>query len=55
VRPTIIRTQFCEGDESREKCPTSAFRSEEQDIPGVMDIDLDGITTQGTYFWPVSI
>jgi hypothetical protein len=22
VRPTIIRTQFCEGDESREKCPT---------------------------------
>jgi hypothetical protein len=22
VRPTIIRTQFYEGDESREKCPT---------------------------------
>jgi hypothetical protein len=22
VRPTIIRTQFCEGDESRERCPT---------------------------------
>jgi hypothetical protein len=22
VRPTIIRTQFCEGDESQEKCPT---------------------------------
>jgi hypothetical protein len=22
VRPTVIRTQFCEGDESREKCPT---------------------------------
>jgi hypothetical protein len=22
VRPTIINTQFCEGDESREKCPT---------------------------------
>jgi hypothetical protein len=22
VRSTIIRTQFCEGDESREKCPT---------------------------------
>jgi hypothetical protein len=22
VRPTIIRTQFCEGDESRKKCPT---------------------------------
>jgi hypothetical protein len=22
VRPTIIRTQFCEGDESREECPT---------------------------------
>jgi hypothetical protein len=22
VRPTIIRTRFCEGDESREKCPT---------------------------------
>jgi hypothetical protein len=22
VRPTIIRTQFCEGDESREKCLT---------------------------------
>jgi hypothetical protein len=22
VRPTIIRTQFCEGDESREKFPT---------------------------------
>jgi hypothetical protein len=22
VRPTIIHTQFCEGDESREKCPT---------------------------------
>jgi hypothetical protein len=22
VRPTIIRTQFCEGDESRGKCPT---------------------------------
>jgi hypothetical protein len=22
VRPTIIRTQFCEGDELREKCPT---------------------------------
>jgi hypothetical protein len=22
VRPTIIRTQFCEGDESREKWPT---------------------------------
>jgi hypothetical protein len=21
VRPTSIRTQFCEGDESREKCP----------------------------------
>jgi hypothetical protein len=25
VRPTIIRTQFCEGDESREKCPTRGF------------------------------
>jgi hypothetical protein len=22
VRPTIIRTQFCEEDASREKCPT---------------------------------
>jgi hypothetical protein len=22
VRPTIIRTQFCEGDRSREKCRT---------------------------------
>jgi hypothetical protein len=22
VRPTIIRTHFCEGDESQEKCPT---------------------------------
>jgi hypothetical protein len=22
VRPTIIRTQFCKGDESREKSPT---------------------------------
>jgi hypothetical protein len=22
VRPTIICTQFCEGEESREKCPT---------------------------------
>jgi hypothetical protein len=22
VRPTIIRTQFCEADKSREKCPT---------------------------------
>jgi hypothetical protein len=22
VRPTITRTQFCEGDESQEKCPT---------------------------------
>jgi hypothetical protein len=22
VHPTIIRTQFCEGDESREDCPT---------------------------------
>jgi hypothetical protein len=22
VRPTIIHAQFCEGDESREKCPT---------------------------------
>jgi hypothetical protein len=22
MRPTIIRTQFCDGDESREKCPT---------------------------------
>jgi hypothetical protein len=22
VRPTIIRTQFCDGDESREKWPT---------------------------------
>jgi hypothetical protein len=22
VRPTIIRTQFCERDELREKCPT---------------------------------
>jgi hypothetical protein len=22
VRPTIIRTQFCEGDKSREKWPT---------------------------------
>jgi hypothetical protein len=21
VRPTVIRPQFCEGDESREKCP----------------------------------
>jgi hypothetical protein len=25
VCPTIIRTQFCEGDESREKCPTLGF------------------------------
>jgi hypothetical protein len=25
VRQTIIRTQFCEGDESREKCPSPGF------------------------------
>jgi hypothetical protein len=25
VRPTIIRTHFCEGDESGEKCRTPGF------------------------------